>query len=226
MTNSQRTNYKRRHPELYQRFKDSITANGQTTLRKAVELAMAEAKSGEQEAAKPEAAASETTPSEAMSEATSEATPSEAARVEAEKVKALHQRMATEEARRERKMKSKEEKRLANAKLEPKMLKGKEGPADTPAVSELQKTPNSESTSNTVAQILETSSKNGVESPNKPSLKAEMEEKANLEEGMEEKKEVDEPLSFLKLNILSKDRGSLQSKDPDLRMKGEFQSLA
>ncbi|KAJ5437296.1 hypothetical protein N7445_005840 [Penicillium cf. griseofulvum] len=211
MTNSQRTNYKRRHQELYQKFKQSMSANGQRTLKKGVELAMAQAKAAKQEAAPPEAAPSEAAPSEAA--------PSEAARVEAEKVKAMHQRMATEEARRERKTKSKEEKRPANAKPEPKMWKGKEGLADTPAVSELEKTSNSESTGNTVAQILENSSKNGVESPNKPSSKAEMEEKADLEEEVEEKKEVDEPLSFLKHNILSKDRGSLNSRDPDLRLK-------
>ncbi|KAJ5822814.1 hypothetical protein N7447_005154 [Penicillium robsamsonii] len=223
MNKVQRKNYKYRHHELFNKFKQAMLANREMSLKEAVELEIARAKTTEQEAAPLEAALSE-------------ATPSEAARVEAEKIKALQQNtIATElEARRERKAKFKAEKWLANAKHEAKTSKEKEkesqleaeiatdGPEDTSAVSEPKKTLKLKS-SNVVAQILETSSENGVASPNEPSPKVEKEEKEEKEEKVMEdvwlSEDRSQSLPFLEGHVTSRDTGSLNSKDKSLQLK-------
>ncbi|KAJ5504798.1 hypothetical protein N7463_007672 [Penicillium fimorum] len=232
MSKPQRKNYKYRHHELYNKFKQSLLANREISLKEAVELEIARAKMAEQGAAPLETALSEATPSEAT---LSQEAPSEAARVEAEKIKALQQNiMATElEARRERKAKFKAE-RLANAKHEAKMLKGKEkesqleaeiatdGPADTSAASEPKKAVNLKS-SNVVAQILEASSENGVAIPNEPSFNSEREEKEEKEEKVKEdvwlSEDRSQSLPFLEDHVTSRDTGSLNSKDKSLQLK-------
>ncbi|KAJ5375456.1 hypothetical protein N7517_007462 [Penicillium concentricum] len=244
MNKPQRRNYRNRHSALFNKFRESMLANREITLKEAVELEIARTKTTEQEAAPLEAPIPET----ALSEATpSKEAPSEAVRVEADQIKALQQKMrATElEARRERKAKFKAEKSLANAKQEAKILKGKEkesqlkaeiatdGPADTPAASEPKETLNLKSTSNVVAQILETSSENGVASLNEPSLEAEREEKEKEKEKKKKEEEEEDggewswspwddksqSLPFLEDHVTSRDRGSLNSKDRNVHLK-------
>ncbi|OQE43672.1 hypothetical protein PENCOP_c003G01252 [Penicillium coprophilum] len=241
MSNSQRNNYKYRHHALYNKFKRSMIADREMTLKEAVELEIAQAKATEQEAAPLEAtplqtaslkaAMSETALSEANP---SQEAPSEAARVEAEKIKALQQKMtATQvEAGRERKAKFKAEKAKHEAKMIKEKQKQKEkekekekdkesqleaevatdGLSDMPAISEPKKTLNLEAASNVVAQILETGTTNGMTSPNKLSTEAEREK----EEEQEEKKQAPHPLHK---HVTSRDRGSLNSKDRDLQLK-------
>ncbi|EKV12300.1 Mitochondrial mRNA processing protein, putative [Penicillium digitatum PHI26] len=223
MTASQKNNYKKRHRLLFEKFRaDTSTLDkGDIALPEAVNLEVEQAKAAQSEGTISEGALPEATPSEAVP---LEAASSEAARVEAEKIKALQQKVMTDmEAKRERKAKMKEEKRLADAKNEARTSQKKkdiesepeaevltEGSADTPAASKPKKsTLNLKSTSNVMAQILETSSKNGVARPNKP----------EKEEGEKEEEEEEEVLDFLQKYITSKDRGRLSSRDENLRLK-------
>lgn len=214
MSHSQKNNYRKRRRALFEKFKASTSAEGEVALPEAVKLEAERVETAPLEGALPEAAPSE-------------AAPSEAARVEAEKIKALQQKViaADMQAKRERKARIQEEKRLADAKIraqisqkekesEPEAVVPTDGPVDTPAASEPKKsTLELRSTSNVVAQILETSSKNGVTAPNTSE---------NQEKEKEKEEEEEEVLDFLKDYIISKERGRLSTKDGNLRLKGEF----
>ncbi|KAK4866723.1 hypothetical protein LT330_008276 [Penicillium expansum] len=211
----------KRRRALFEKFKASTSAEGEVALPEAVKLEVERVETAPLEGALPEAAPSEAAPSEA---APSEAAPSEAARVEAEKIKALQQKViaADMQAKRERKARIQEEKRLADAKIraqisqkekesEPEAVGPTDGPVDTPAASEPKKsTLELRSTSNVVAQILETSSKNGVTAPNTSE---------NQEKEKEKEEEEEEVLDFLKDYIISKERGRLSTKDGNLRLR-------
>ncbi|CAG8896393.1 unnamed protein product [Penicillium egyptiacum] len=203
MNVKQKRRYKFRHKSDFEKFRNSMLANRDITLPEAVKLEMERV-----EAAQSGAAPSDAAPSEPPSNAAS----SEAARVEAEKIKAFQQKVtATDvEARQERRVKHKEGKKLANAKIgtqmkekekesEPEAEVPTDGPSDTPAFSEPKKSMlNLQSTSNVVDQILEASSKNGEEK----------EEKKKKKSGED-----------IEDHITSDDRGSLSSMDRKLHLK-------
>ncbi|KAJ5972773.1 uncharacterized protein N7479_002691 [Penicillium vulpinum] len=161
MTASQRKNYRKRHYDEYKKFRQTRLANREI---KSVGDQIKPNKAIESELAPIEAAKKEATP------------PSEAARVEAEQIKALQWKVKTTdvEAEQERRANFQEEKVLASANtkanLAAEILKQKEkesqleaevptdGPADTSAASEFKEsTLRLNSTSDVVAQILETS---------------------------------------------------------------------
>ncbi|KGO70672.1 Mitochondrial protein Pet127 [Penicillium italicum] len=220
MSMSQKNNYRKRHRLLFEEFRASTSATGDVALPEVVKLEVEEVKAAPSEGALPEAAP----PEDVLSEA---------ARVEAEKIKELQQKVmaADMEAKRERKAKIEARKKEKESEHEADVFT--DGPADASAASPLKKsTLNLTSTSNVVAQILETSSNNGVARPNEPENqekeKEEKEEEKEEEEEEEEKEEEEKKkeeeeddgvLDFLKGHITSQDRGRLSTRDGDLRLK-------